>query len=100
MVSFGVKSVSCWASWDVQRAGPGRSVHEAGHQPGSGQEVVLLIDEGVHFFDLRALYIRGQVKPAEEPREASVADCTWVEVAPLKTVAWDYGMMREVRDER
>ncbi len=69
-------------------------------RPSSGQEVVLLIDEGVHFFDLRALYIRGQVKQASAPPEAPVADCTWVEVVPLKTVAWDYGALREVSDER
>ena len=71
---------------------------EAEQRPNSGQEVVLLIDEGVHFFDLRALYIRGQVKPADAPSEAP-ANCTWVEVVPLKTVAWDYGTLREVRDE-
>ena len=75
-------------------------LEDADHQPGSGQEVVLLIDEGVHFFDLRALYIRGQVKQSSAPREAPAADCTWVEVVPLKTVAWDYGMLREVSDER
>ncbi len=73
---------------------------ETDRKPGPGQEVVLLIDEGVHFFDLRALYIRGQVKPAEVPREAPAANYTWVEVVPLKTVAWDYGTLREVRDER
>ncbi len=71
----------------------------ADRKPGPGQEVVLLIDEGVHFFDLRAIYIRGQVKPASAPREAPTADCTWLEVVPLKTVAWDYGTLREVRDE-
>ena len=68
-------------------------------QPGSGQEIVLLIDEGVYYFDLRAIYIRGQVKQASAPRGAP-AGHTWVEVVPLKTVAWDYGMLREVRDER
>ncbi len=68
--------------------------------PGSGQEVVLLIDEGVHFFDLRVLYIRGQAKQASTPPEAPVADCMWVEVVPLKTVAWDYGALREVSNER
>jgi hypothetical protein len=72
---------------------------DAEHQPDSGQEVVLLIDEGIYFFDLRALYIRGQVKPAEAPREAPVGH-TWFEVIPLKTVAWDYGTLREVKDER
>jgi hypothetical protein len=72
---------------------------DAGHQPSPGQEVVLLIDEGIYYFDLRAIYIRGQVKPAEAPRGAP-AGCTWFEVIPIKTVAWDYGMLREVRDER
>jgi hypothetical protein len=75
-------------------------LEEADHQPDSDQEVVLLIDEGVHYFDLRALYIRGQVKQASTPPEAPAADCTWLEVVPLKTVAWDYGTLREVRDER
>ncbi len=70
----------------------------ADHKPGPGQEVVLLIDEGVHFFSLRAIYIRGQVKQASVPREVP-ADRTWFEVVPLKTVAWDYGTLREVRDE-
>lgn len=71
---------------------------EAGHQPSSGQEVVLLIDEGIYYFDLRAIYIRGQVKPTEAPKGAP-ADCVWLEVAPTKTVAWDYGTLREVSDE-
>lgn len=68
-------------------------------RPGFGQEVVLLIDEGVYFFDLRALYIRGQVRPAEIPKDTLTNGHTWVEVVPLKTVAWDYGMLREVTDE-
>jgi hypothetical protein len=73
---------------------------KADRKPGPGQEVVLLIDEGVHYFDLRALYIRGQVKQASESPGEPAADCAWVEVVPLKTVAWDYGTLREVRDER
>jgi hypothetical protein len=68
------------------------------YQPWEGSEVVLLIDEGVHWFDLRALYIRGQVKLASAPRNAPSGH-TWVEVVALKTVAWDYGTLREVRDE-
>ena len=56
------------------------------------------IDEGVHYFDLRAIYIRGLVEPAEAPGGAP-AGRTWFEVVPLKTVAWDYGALREVRDE-
>ena len=72
---------------------------DADRQPDSGQEVVLLIDEGISFFDLRAIYIRGLVQTAEAPSGAP-AGHTWVEVVPLKTVAWDYGMIREVKDER
>ena len=66
---------------------------------GSGQEVVLLVDEGVYFFDLRALYIRGSVQSAEAPTGAS-AGHSWFELIPLKTVAWDYGTLHEVNDER
>lgn len=68
-------------------------------QPEEGAEVVLLIDEGVHWFDLRALYIRGQARQAPPPRDAPNGH-TWVEVVPRKTVAWDYGALREVSNEQ
>ena len=67
-------------------------------QPDTGQEVVLLVDEGVRFFDLRAIYIRGQVTPIGAPDHAPIGHA-WFELVPLKTVAWDYGMLREVSDE-
>jgi hypothetical protein len=66
-------------------------------QPTVDQEVVLLVDEGVYFFDLRAIYIRGRVNPVEAPPGVS-AGRAWFEVIPLKTVAWDYGTLREVQD--
>ena len=71
---------------------------EANLQPAIDQEVVLLIDEGVQFFDLRAIYIRGRLQPGEAPRGAP-AGSAWFEVIPLKTVAWDYGTLREASDE-
>lgn len=71
------------------------NVHQ---RPNSGQEVVLLVDEGVHFFDLRAIYIRGQVQPAEVPKDAPV-NHIWFEMVPLKIVAWDYGALREANDD-
>jgi hypothetical protein len=46
--------------WQDGRYLAGLPLHADG-QPEPGQEVVLLIDEGVHFFDLRALYIRGRL---------------------------------------
>lgn len=66
--------------------------------PDPNQEVVLLIDEGIYFFDLRAIYIRGRVRTAETPLSAP-AGYRWFEVMPLKAVAWDYGTLREVSDE-
>lgn len=71
---------------------------DAGQRPGAGQEVVLLADEGVHYFDLRALSIRGRLRPAAAPAGAP-AGRTWFEVVPLAAAAWDYGSMREVGDE-
>lgn len=68
------------------------------YRPVPGQEVVILIDEGIYFFDLRAIYIRGLVKAAETPMDTPT-NHTWFEVVPLNTVAWDYGLLREVRDE-
>ncbi len=73
-------------------------LRDTDRRPSSGHEVVLLIDEGIYWFDLRAIYIRGQVKPVEAPGGAPIGR-TWFEVVPLKTVAWDYGTLREVRDE-
>jgi hypothetical protein len=62
--------------------------------PAAQQEVVLLLDEGVYFFDLRALYIRGQAHPVGAPESAPVGR-QWFEIVPVKRVAWDYGQLRE-----
>jgi hypothetical protein len=71
---------------------------DADRLPGAGQEVSLLVDEGVHFFGLRAICIRGRVSPGEAPTDAPDGRA-WFELAPLRTVAWDYGTLRETRDE-
>ena len=70
----------------------------ANFRPAVDQEVVLLVDEGIYFFDLRAITVRGHARPAEAPLNAP-ADRVWFEVIPLKTVAWDYGTLHEVTDE-
>jgi hypothetical protein len=69
----------------------------ANPHPAAGQEVVLLVDEGVYFFDLCAIYVRGQAQPIDAPQTAP-AGHVWFEVLPTKTVAWDYGTLREVDD--
>lgn len=67
------------------------------HRPALGQEVVLLVDDGIYYFDLRAIYIRGTVQPTQLTADAATGD-VWFEIIPSKTVAWDYGTMHEVDD--
>lgn len=88
--------------WQDERYLAGIAEGAASQRPGSGQEVVLLIDTGIHYFELRAIYIRGPLKPTEAPARApaSRTACTWFEITPLKTVAWDYGMLREMQEVR
>ena len=69
----------------------------ASHLTGD-EEVVLLVDDGVLFFDLRAIYVRGHVQPLGEV-EGLAGDFFWFAVRPTRTVAWDYARMREVDDE-
>jgi hypothetical protein len=69
------------------------------HRPNPGQEVVLLVDEGIYYFDLRAIYIRGIIQPAPQTFDATPGYYAWFEIIPSKTIAWDYGTMHEVDDE-
>ena len=64
-------------------------------QPTPGQEVVLLVDEGIYYFDLRAIYVRGTIQPVSGPED----EPCWFEITPVRIRAWDYGAMREVDDE-
>lgn len=65
--------------------------------PAAGQEVVLLVDEGAQFFDLRAIYLRGHAQPldaAVDPPD----DLFWFAIEPARMVAWDYGRLRNGDD--
>lgn len=68
--------------------------HEA-CRPHDDSEVVLLVDSGVLFFELRAIYVRGT---ARRLGENSGGGLVWYEVEPEKTTSWNYGRMR-VEDE-
>ncbi len=63
------------------------------------QEVALIIDEGCHYFDLRAIYIRGRVRPADRLPNGASFDLTWLEVVPDKVIAWDLATMHEERSD-
>ena len=59
--------------------------------PDEGAEVVLVVDEGLLFFELRAVYVRGHLaRVRERPKDSK----TWMEVIPTKITGWDYGRMR------
>ena len=65
--------------------------------PSVGAEVVLVVDEGVQFFDLRAVHARG---PAGPVRGGPGDDLTWFEVEPTKVTCWDYGRLRVDRRDQ
>jgi hypothetical protein len=70
----------------------------AASHPTVDKEVVLLVDDGVQFFDLRATYVRGHVQPLDG-MEGLAGDFFWFALQPTRTVAWDYASIREVDDE-
>ena len=65
--------------------------------PGPGEPMKLLIDEGMHYFDMRGIWIRGRAAVSEEQPEGGSPALTWFQLAPETFVAWDFGAMREVR---
>src|SRR5262249_27439220 len=71
---------------------------DAASRPSVEYEVVLLVDDGVQFFDLRAIYVRGHVGPPREV-EGLAGDFVWFAVQPTRIAAWDYARMREIDDE-
>lgn len=69
-----------------------------GPLPDEGAEVVLLADDGVRWFDLRAVYVRGPTGAGGGPANRD-AGRRVIAVEPAKIVAWDYGTLREADDE-
>ena len=66
--------------------------------PDEGAEVVLLADDGVRWFELRAVYVRGRAGAGGGPANRD-AGRRVIAVEPAKIVAWDYGTLREADDE-
>lgn len=55
-------------------------------------EVVLVIDDGQYWFQLRGVSVRGRAMSAPQ-RDAE--GLVWYDVAPRRVLAWDYGRVRE-----
>jgi hypothetical protein len=70
---------------------------DPGSTGGLPDRVVLVVDDGRYWFELRAAVRRGTVTPVDLDRTgASGADgLVWLRFQPLRVVAWDYGRLRE-----
>lgn len=76
----------------------------------AGREVHLVRDDGKFWFELRALAVRGVLRHADagpatashgsSPGHPGPADQTldWYVLDAVRTVAWDYGALREAPD--
>ena len=68
---------------------------ESGPAPAPDQPLKLLIDEGMHYFDMRGIWIRGRALFGEERPEGGSPALDWFQLVPNRFVAWDFGAMRE-----
>ena len=76
----------------------GMSGGGSGPAPGPDEPVKLLIDEGMYYFDMRGIWIRGRAVFSEECPEGGSPALNWFQLDPEKLVAWDFGAMRDVED--
>lgn len=60
----------------------------------AGREVVVVIDDGPYWFELRGLSVRGVAARIEPEPDADLA---WYRVEARRVLAWDYATLREKR---
>lgn len=85
----------------VRRVGGADLVGLADARPDlAGREVHLVRDDGRYWFELRALTVRGVLRATAPEAAASTPSggLRWYRLEPSRTVAWDYGSLREVDD--
>jgi hypothetical protein len=59
----------------------------------AGREVVLVIDDGRYWFELRGVSVRGAARRIDSPGETD--GLSWYAIAARRVLAWDYGTIRE-----
>ncbi|HEY7519949.1 MAG TPA: hypothetical protein VIE36_16805 [Methylomirabilota bacterium] len=59
------------------------------------REVVLVIDDGPYFFELRGISVRGRVMRMERAEAGEREELTWYVIEPRRILAWNYDAMRE-----
>ena len=60
-----------------------------------GQEVVLLVDDGPYWFQLRGVSVRGIASRADAPAADEAPGLAWYSVDARRVHARDYGALRE-----
>lgn len=65
-------------------------VPPAGPTDLDGREVVLVIDAGPYWFQLRGLSVRGTAR-----RAPAAGDLVWFAIEARRVLAWDYGRIRD-----
>ena len=57
------------------------------------REVVVVVDDGPYWFQLRGVSVRGTARRATEPA-GTVATLAWYTLDATRVLAWDYGRVR------
>jgi len=70
-------------------------IESGAEAPAPSTEVVLVVDDGVLFFELRAVYLRGVARPIASSLQEQLR---WFELEPSRVSSWDYGRMRWKHD--
>lgn len=60
------------------------------------QEVVLVIDDGPYWFELRGMSVRGLARRIDRADPSEMKVLAWYAVEPRRALAWDHGTIREV----
>jgi len=68
---------------------------EALPREGPPDGVVLLLDDGRYWFELRAVTLRGRLVAATQPPPGADVRLVWLEFVPDHVVAWNYGTLHE-----
>jgi hypothetical protein len=59
-----------------------------------GREVVLVVDDGPYWFQLRGISVRGTARRVAEPAGAAATNLSWYTIDERRRLAWDYARVR------
>jgi hypothetical protein len=59
------------------------------------REVVLVVDDGPYWFELRGISVRGVATRIDAAEPVRALGLAWYKIEPRRILAWDYGSIRE-----